>query len=55
MTLEAEGGNPTAPGKFAKYRDVVEIKSKDHCVMTSYMLTDEGKRVSSMTMHARLK
>ena len=53
LTLEAEGPNMASPGKTAKYRDVTEVKSKDHKVLTSFMQTDGGKWVQFMTMEAK--
>jgi len=49
LTLETEGPNCMAPGKTARCRDVVEIKSKDQRVFTSSILGDDGKWVTFMT------
>ncbi len=55
LTLEAEGPNPTMPGKRARYRDVTEFKSRDHKVLTSSMQLADGTWVPFMTMHCRRK
>jgi hypothetical protein len=55
LTLNTEGPNMAAPGKMAKMKDVIEIKSKDHRVLRSYMQGDDGKWVQIMTMDARRK
>lgn len=43
LTLESEGPSMTGDGKLAKYRDVIELKSDDHRVMTSHLLGDDGQ------------
>jgi hypothetical protein len=54
LTLEAEGPNMASPdGGMAKYRDVIELKSNDHRVLTSHMLGDDGTWTRFMTAHYR--
>lgn len=46
LTLNSEGPDMSpgaAPGKLAKYRDVIEIKSADYRTLTSHCLGDDGK------------
>ncbi len=43
LTLDTEGPNWTAPGKMARYQDIIEIKSADDRVLTSRLLGDDGK------------
>lgn len=43
LTLDTEGPDMSTEGKMAKYKDVIEIKSDDHRVLTSHMLGDDGK------------
>ena len=56
LTLNAEGPSFTDPGKTAKFRDIVEIKSDDHRVMRSTVLGEDGVWHEFMTMnHRRVK
>ena len=43
LTLESEGPSMTGDGQLAKYRDVIELKSDDHRVMTSHLLGEDGQ------------
>jgi hypothetical protein len=56
LTLEAEGPSMEAPeSKMGKYRDVMEFKSDDHRVLSSYMLGADGAWQQFMTVHYRRK
>jgi len=54
ISLECEGKNPMT-GKKCKMKDVIEIKDKDHKVLTSYILGDDGKWTPFMTITAKRK
>ncbi len=53
LTLNAEGPSCAGDGKFATYKDVIEIKSHDHRVLTSHMLDDDRKWHGFMTANYR--
>jgi hypothetical protein len=55
LTLNTEGPSMPASDKMARMKDVIEIKSKDHKVLTSYMQGDDGKWIQIMQMNARRK
>jgi hypothetical protein len=49
LTLETEGPNPMAPGKTAKFKEVIVIKDKDHKTFTSNIQGEDGKWTEMMT------
>ena len=55
LTLEAEGPDMTTPGKMAKYRDVIEVKSKTERTLTSSAQGPDGKWTQFMTATIRKK
>ena len=55
LTLYAEGPSMAAEGKLAKYKDVIELKSSDHRVLTSHLLGEDGQWHAFMTANYRRK
>jgi Protein of unknown function (DUF1579) len=55
LTLETEGPSMAGDGTMAKYRDVIELKSDDHRVLTSHALSADGAWSPFMTVHYRRK
>jgi Protein of unknown function (DUF1579) len=49
LTLETKGPCPKAPGKLFNFKEVIEIKDKDHKVFTSAMQEDDGTWTTIMT------
>ena len=50
LTLETTGPCPMQGGKMTRFKDVIEIKDKDHHTMTSHVDFD-GKMVQMMTIN----
>lgn len=50
LTMETEGPCPLAPGKLLKFKEVTEIKSKDHKVFTSNVQGEDGKWTKMVTV-----
>jgi len=55
LTLVTDGPDFGVEGRTTKFRDVVEIKSNDHRLFTSYMLSEDGTWQHLMTMRYRRK
>jgi hypothetical protein len=55
LTLNAEGPSFENPEQLKKYKDVIELKSDDHRILTSHLLGDDGKWCQFMTAHYRRK
>ena len=55
LTLNAEGPDMATEGKMARYKDVIELVSDDHRVMTSHVLGDDGQWQQFMRIDFRRK
>lgn len=55
LTLEAEGPSIVEPGKKAKYREILELKSPDHKVFTSFIQGADGEWTKIVTVEYRRK
>ncbi|MBD3886087.1 DUF1579 domain-containing protein [Phormidium tenue FACHB-886] len=55
LTLNSDGPAMTGNEKMAKYRDVIEFKSDDQRMMSSYVLNDDGQWHHFMTVNYRRK
>ncbi len=49
LTLHSEGPAMTGEGKMGQYKDVIEFKSPDNRVLTSFFLSDDGQWQQFMT------
>ncbi|MGF1517300.1 MAG: DUF1579 domain-containing protein [Nodosilinea sp.] len=49
LTLNSEGPAMAGHGKLAQYRDVIEFKSSNHRVLTSFCLGEDGQWHQFMT------
>lgn len=55
LTLETEGPCPERPGELSNFREVLELKSKDHKVFTSSMQNEDGTWQKMLTISYRRK
>ena len=53
LTLNSEGPGMSGDGTLAKYKDVIELKSDDHRVLTSHVQGEDGSWQPFMTAHYR--
>ena len=53
LTLDTEGPSYATESQTAKYKDLIEIKSPDHRVLTSNYLGDDGQWHEFMKAHYR--
>jgi len=53
LTLETEGPSMSGQGKMAKYKDVIEIQSDSHRILSSHVMDDDGNWWQFMTAHYR--
>lgn len=55
LTLETEGPCPMSGGKLTKFKEVIEIKDKDHKFFTSSMQGEDGKWTTIVSVNYRRK
>lgn len=55
LTLESQGPSFAGDGGLATYRDVIEIKSADHRMLTSHVLGENGEWTQFMTANYHRK
>jgi hypothetical protein len=55
LTLETEGPCPMKAGETSNFREVLEIKSKDHKLFTSSIQMDDGSWFTMLTINYRRK
>jgi Protein of unknown function (DUF1579) len=55
LTLKTEGPCPQSPGTVAKFKEVMEVKSKEHRVFTSSMQGQDGKWATIVTIKYQRK
>ena len=53
LSLTAQGPDMSQEGRMATYKDVVELRSDDHRVLTAYQLGEDGEWHRFMTAHYR--
>jgi len=53
LTLETEGPSMDGRGRMVKYKDVMEIRSDNHRVLSSHVLDEDGNWWQFMTAHYR--
>lgn len=53
LTLECEGPSFSGDGTLSPYRDVIELRSDDHRVLTSHVRGEDGNWQAFMTAHYR--
>lgn len=53
LTLDATGPSFTGEDSMSKYQDIITVESRDHRILTSRVMTDEGKWHQFMTVHYR--
>ena len=55
LILEAEGPSMAGDGKTATYRDIIEVVSPDHHILTGNVQGEDGSWTQFMTTHYRRK
>lgn len=55
LTLNADGPSFTGDGSIAHYQDIIEVKDRDHHVLTSQVQGPDGGWTRFMTAHYRRK